>query len=57
MNVIQYQKPMTNDEWQMINDGGRITDMEEGGTFETLSLFIVQCSFVVVERRSPGNDK
>jgi hypothetical protein len=57
MNVIQHQKRMRNDEWQMTNDGGRITNMREGGTFEALSLFIVECSFVIVEWSSPSNDK
>jgi hypothetical protein len=47
----------TNDEWQMTNDGGRITNMREGGTCEALSLFIVECSFVFVERGGPGNYK
>jgi hypothetical protein len=28
-----------NDEWPM--DGGRMADTREGGTFESLSLFIV----------------
>jgi hypothetical protein len=28
-----------------------------GGIFEALSLFIVDCSFVIVEWRGSGNDK
>jgi coproporphyrinogen III oxidase len=57
MNVIQHQKRMRNDEWQMTNDGGRITNMREGGIFEALSLFIVECLFVIVEWSDPSNDK
>src|SRR5690349_4501364 len=54
VNVAQHQKQMTNDEWQMTNDGGRITNMPGGGTFEALSLFIVECPFVIVESSSPS---
>jgi hypothetical protein len=57
VNVAQHQKQMTNDEWQMTNDGGRITNILEAGTFEALSLFIVDCSFVIVEWSGPGNYK
>jgi hypothetical protein len=41
----------------MINDGGRITNTLEAGTFEAPSLFIVDCSFVIVEWSSPSNYK
>jgi hypothetical protein len=57
VNVAQHQKQMTNDEWQMTNDGGRITNVPEGGTFEALSLFVVERSFVILESSSPGNYK
>jgi hypothetical protein len=57
VNVAQHQKQMTNDEWQMTNDGGRITNILDAGTFEALSLFIVDCSFVIVEWSSASNYK
>jgi hypothetical protein len=39
VNVTKHQNQITNDEWQMTNDGGRGPGVQEGITFEALSFF------------------
>jgi len=55
VNVIQHQKSMTNDQW-MEGEWQILGKAELLNRFHC-SLFIVDCSFVIVEYGSPGNGK
>jgi hypothetical protein len=55
VNVIQHQKSMTNDQW-MEGEWQILGKAELLNRFHC-SLFIVDCSFVIVEYGSSGNGK